>query len=519
MNLTINNCTNNNINQRKYTTPHFNGAMDGVLTSALRVLDTNEMANAVLIDVGAMVGPRTYYDTTHRNKDAGLETFFREISGTFINCLSAGLLAYGISHLITNKIMPDVELRPNTWFSDDSVKTLHTAWKAADNNTEKYVRNVFENMSGKDGKGVNKFTDINWKKVKWVDENAWKYITWQDEKYKYVTDTLKTKDGFIKTMTEIINDKNITKQDKNNVLKIAEARLTNALGANRDLTVNMNGKVWNEKLQIILRDMHDMGKDIFTNKNIDIEKALKKIAKINKIKIFGALTGASLLGLTNQYINRKITEKRTGKKGFVGNVNYTDKTTAKTSEQKKDKFLFAKKLAASIGMIAMVAGVMKVKNFKDFVKKLQFTGPVTSGNAIKTVYAANIVGRFMAADDDTELRESVTRDYFGFLNWLVFGGFAAKGVANLLDRKQANLFNISKQGKGLKHWLNDVHLKTHAEIAAKGTAFAKKNLWKLNVAHVSGLLYSGITLGYLLPMVNAKLTKAKAQKEKLKQVA
>ena len=50
--------------------------------------------------------------------------------------------------------MPEVELRPNTWFSEDSVKTLHTAWKNADNNTEKYVRNVFENMSGRDGKKV-----------------------------------------------------------------------------------------------------------------------------------------------------------------------------------------------------------------------------------------------------------------------------------------------------------------------------------------------------------------------------
>ena len=89
----------------------------------------------------------------------------------------------------------------------------------------------------------------------------------------------------------------------------------------------------------------------------------------------------------------------------------------------------------------------------------------------------------------------------------------------MLDKKQENLFNITKQGKGLKHWLNDVNLKTHAEIAAKGTAFAKKNLWKLNVAHVSGLLYSGITLGYLLPMVNAKLTKAKAQKQKLTHAA
>ena len=50
---------------------------------------------------------------------------------------------------------------------------------------------------------------------------------------------------------------------------------------------------------------------------------------------------------------------------------------------------------------------------KDFVKKLQFTGPISTGNAIKTVYASTIIGRFMAADSNNELRESVTRDYFG----------------------------------------------------------------------------------------------------------
>ena len=133
MNLAINNYTNANLKrQQNYKQPQFTGAMDGVLTSALHILDTNEMANAVLIDLGAMVGPRTYYDAKHRNVDAGFETFFREISGTFINCLSAGLLALGISHLVTNKIMPDVKLKPNSWFSDDSVKTLNTAWKNSD---------------------------------------------------------------------------------------------------------------------------------------------------------------------------------------------------------------------------------------------------------------------------------------------------------------------------------------------------------------------------------------------------
>lgn len=99
------------------------------------------------------------------------------------------------------------------------------------------------------------------------------------------------------------------------------------------------------------------------------------------------------------------------------------------------------------------------------------------------------------------------------MNWLVLGGFAAKGVANLLDKKQENLFNINKKGKGIKHWLNDISLKTHAEIAAKGKDFARKNIWKLNVAHVAGLAYSTVALGIILPLINIKLANRKPKEQ------
>ena len=91
------------------------------------------------------------------------------------------------------------------------------------------------------------------------------------------------------------------------------------------------------------------------------------------------------------------------------------------------------------------------------------------------------------------------------MNWLVLGGFAAKGVANILDPKRENLFNISNDGKGIKNWLNNISLKSHNEVLAKGTKFAKNNMWKLNVAHVAGLAYSTLALGVLLPKLNIYL--------------
>lgn len=484
----------------------FKGPLDGTLTNILRACDTNEMVNAVGLDVGAMVIPRSYYDTKARNEFAGAETFFREISGTFINCISAGLFAQIISKIASKFVMKNTITNPASWYNNDSLNTLQKAWDKT-NNTKDYVKTVFEHLSGRDGHKFNEFKDINWNTIEWIDEKIWDKIDWKNDKYKGIQNKLKTKEDFINTFADFIEDKNINKDDKKNVLSIMEKRMTNALQAGRANKVELDGHIWETSLWNILRDTQDMARDIFTNKNVTTSDAIKKIKKVNNIKAYGAITLACLLGLTNQALNRKITEKRTGKKGFVGDVDFTKETHNNT----KDKNLIWKKLGASALMIGMVASVMRVKNFKDFLKKLEFTGPITSGNAIKTVYGANIVGRFMAADNGTELRESMTRDYLGFLNWLVFGGFAAKGVGNLLDKKGNTLFNYSKEGKGLKHWLNNMTLKTHNEIASKGKDFAKKNMWKINTANASGIVYSAITLGILLPMLNKKVTEHRAK--------
>lgn len=503
----------NNEQKSKNNNPKFKGLLDGALTTTLMTLDTNPMANAVGIDLFAMVAPRTYVDTKERNKYAGAETFFREFTGTLIVCLSASYLAKGIAKLANKIINPKTPINPKSWFSKDSLMFLDTASKEI-NSTKDFVANVFENVSGRDNKNINKFNEINWQNIEWIDENKWNKINWDNKKYTGIHHNLKSKESIINLTSELINDKTISKKDRKNLLQITESRVINALGVN-NISTRYKEKTLSTTIGNLLRDTVDFGHDILTNKNINKTSAINKLFKINKIKAIGGLTIASTLGLTNQYINRKITEKRTGKKGFVGDNNFAqqvaDNSTPKTTTEqpKKDKKFIAEKLIASLGMIAMAGAVMKVKSPKDFVKKLEFTGPVTSGNAIKTVYASTLVGRFLASDNKDELRESATRDYLGFLNWLVLGGFASKGVANLLDRKKESLFNVSKEGKGIKHWLNDISLKSHKEIASKGSEFAKKNMWKLNLAHISGLAYSTLALGVLLPKLNIFITNMK----------
>lgn len=496
------NSVNSNLN--------FKGPLDGVITGVFRTCDVNEMVNAVALDVGTMVIPRAYFDTKARNEYAGAETFIREASGTFINCLSAGLFAMGISKIASQKVNSDVKINSNSWYTSDSLDALKKAWdKSGD--LDKYLDTVLENISGRDGKSINYLRNVSWQNVEWIDEARWNKINWDNKKYEGIYNNLKSKEGFKDVFKMLIEDKNITQDDRKRVLSIMEKRLTNALGAERDTMLNIDGANVGAKLENILRDTLDAGKDIFAKHNKkEINQIMNKISRVNKIKAYGAIAASSVLGLTNQALNRKITEKRTGVKGFVGDVGYG----ADGACAREDKFLFAKKIGASALMVAMIFATMGVKNLKQFAQKLQFTGPVTGGNAIKTVYGSTIIGRFLAADNGTELRESMTRDYLGFLNWLVFGGFAAKGVANMLDKKGTALFNYKKDGKGIKHWLNDMSLKTHNEIAAKGSEFAKKNMWKLNVAHASGIAYCAVTLGILLPMLNVKVTEMQAKNRK-----
>ena len=100
---------------------------------------------------------------------------------------------------------------------------------------------------------------------------------------------------------------------------------------------------------------------------------------------------------------------------------------------------------------------------------------------------------------------------------LVLGEFVTKGVGQILDSKMTELFNISKEGKGIKHWLKDISMKSQKEIIAQGGNI-KKNLRNLNIAQITGIAYSAIMLGILLPKLNIALTQSKKPKETNKNI-
>ena len=492
----------NNTPQTQLRTPNFRGPIDAPLTQGLAALSTNPMLNASLVDVFAMGLPRTIVEYKERNKYAGFEMAFREFTGTFIACFSAGLFGQMINKTMSKRIQPEIKVNENSWASNNTIDVLNQINKSGKN----YSKNIFNSLPGLNKNEEQAWNKINWDKIEWYDKEAWNNLKWDNKEFEGVHNKIKSEKSIIETFDKLISDEKLSKNDSKNLQNILAERVINAIGAESNITLKSGDKSITSTVQNILRDSIDMGKNVFSAK--ESEKTIVKLKKLNKVKTLGALTLSIVLALTNQAINRYITQKRTGSKEFVGNMDY-ESHIGNNSQTDKKKNLNFNKVLASAGFVAMLAKVMNIKNTKDFFKKLEFTGPTTSGNAIKTVYGALILGRFFASKDNTELRETVVRDYLGFLNWLVLGGFVAKGVGNLLDKDRKNLFNTSKEGKGVKHWLNDVSLKTHSEIVAQGGKDIKKNLRKLNVAHISGLAYSALMLGILLPKLNISMTKHK----------
>ncbi len=469
--MKINNISNrqNNIN--------FKNSM-GALSNALYTLSNNDMLNASFIDVFAMDTPRTIVETRYRGKQAGIEMGFREYTGTFIAEFSAAVFAILSSKFISKKLKPEVKVNSSSWVTNNALDVFSDIYNKSDKTPFGYVENVLNSMSGVVGKEKRDFSSIDKEKTKPI----------------------------IESLSALITNKTADKKaDKQALIEIQD-KIINLLGADNSITVKSQAGAFCANLSHVLRDIADSGRNIFfseTKQNPN--EILSKLKSINKSRIGIAIPLSMAIAITNQRINRFLTKKRTGIDNFVGENGYENNVKDK-NEKKKEKGLWFKKLLSAGIFVFMLTRVMGVKKPMDLIKKLEFDGPATSGNAIKTIYGTLILGRIFASKDSTELRETNVRDYLGFLNWLVLGGFVAKGVGQAMDLKQENLFNIAKEGKGIKHWLKDVSLKSQKEIIAHGGNI-KSNLFKLNLAQMSGIAYSAVMLGILLPKLNIWMTK------------
>lgn len=464
---------NNNINFKSAMTP---------LSKALYTLGNNDMLNASFVDIFAMDTPRTIVETKHRGKQAGIEMGFREYTGTFIAEFSAALFGILSSKVISKKLKPEVKINSTSWITNNGLDVFQDIYKKSNKTPYGYIEGVLNSITGIVGKEKRHFSDISKEKTKPI----------------------------IEKLTSLITDKSIDKNEHKKALVQVQDDIIGMLGADNIISLKSGKNEVSSNLTHILRDTVDSGKNIFFNEGKqNSNKIISKLKNVNNLRIGIAIPLSMGLAITNQKLNRYLTKKRTGIDNFVGENGYENNVKDK-NEKKKEKGLLAKKVLSAGIFILMLSKVMGVKKPADLIKKLEFNGPATSGNAIKTIYGTLILGRIFASKDSTELRETTVRDYLGFLNWLVLGGFVAKGIGQILDPKQENLFNIAKEGKGIGHWLKDVSLKSQKEIIAQG-GNVKSNLRKLNISQLAGIGYSALMLGVLLPKLNIWMTKNKGK--------
>ncbi len=493
---------NNNLNI-KNTKISFKNNLNP-LSKALYTLSNNDMLNASFVDLFFMDTPRTIVEFKNRGKQAGIEMGFREYTGTFIAEFSAALFATITSKIVSKIHKPKTKINSSSWITNKGLDVFREIYEDSNKTPKSYVESIFNSMSGLNKDKTYRFSDL-------ISADS--------------ASEAKKANEIIEKVTNLITDNKISKKQTQIELNKIQDSIINILKADNNITLKSKNNEITSNLTHILRDITDSGRNIFfkgedlkTNSN----EIISKLKTLNKSRIAAAIPLSMLLAITNQYINRKLTKKRTGIDNFVGENGYEKNVNEKNQTQKQKGLLLKKILSAGVFLL-MLSKVMGIKKPSDFINKLEFNGPVTGGNAIKTIYGTLILGRIFASKDSTELRETNTRDYLGFLNWLVFGGFVAKGAAQFLDPEKKYLFNIqnaqnaNNKGffKNISHWLNNVSLKSQKEIIAQRTN-VKQNLKNLNIAQIAGIAYSGIMLGVVLPKFNIWMTKRNKKNNDIK---
>lgn len=509
--------TNQSSEQRKKTQNFGNGAgMVTALGKGLQVLDANPMAAVTFLDVSTAIGPNTIIDAKERNPVQAFETFRRESSGLLINCLLPGGAA-----LVVGRLMKARQLGKEF----GGIKA-HRIWAGKDTINESTEQ--WKKLKGSKKENVNQFIKdaFSIEKVQ-VNEKSALGLNRKDK------EALKKLDDVTKKISQAVikAEKGDTKiPDK--LLKEAHKDFTEIYGNSKSLKVKtLDGKHLETGLKNYIRDNFALAK-AFSHEKVtadNIDKFSNGLKKMVSKKSAITMVGVGALALAMQKINRKITEKTSGQKGYQG---YADNSVyvAPTKEEKRK--LWGSKGLAVAWMGALAAGAIGKVGGNTF----NFVGPQTTINQARSFALLTNTGRIAAAEDKNELKDTVLRDTMIFLNLYVLGDYVQKGVVGAVQKRykknhkiDLNLMNEGKPASELKtpfakftNWLRGKSVKSFDEIEGTAKALPKeldgKNLTKLRknivtVANVSGIAYSLVALGIAMPLLIAKMTQKNRQKQ------
>lgn len=524
----------NNIQQKQQ--PQFKGAFD----TAFRYLTINQGVGANLTDLGFMVAPRVGSDM-QRGPAAGAETLRREASGT-LNHSSVGV--YG--GLAGTAIA--LAMGINRKFGTD-VNTMFTAPETINILAENKARQIKNNKTQLD---YLKDTFANLKTFNPNHKNA--------DKDGFVRLSKETADDVSKIMDKVLNDKCIEFKNWKNKksadsLRVVMNKIIADTGAESNCVLESleKGKQSRTNLEALLEDVFNVStsfnkekvNEAFVNqvkngKTIKDNAFIQKFNKFMKSRAIAGFAIATAIGMSIQPINIYLTKLKTGSDGFVGVEGRSKDNSAG---------FMAMKLGASAGFLGLTFAALRT-GFKGFWDKMAFKGRMPTISQLKGIYGLTIISRLMAARDKDELRESLTKDFLGYVSWLILGDIVNRMTAEKLDKSVMNRTkDVSNQGF-IKRVFNS-KLKTRDEILIEALSqngieivkkdgdktiaktfkellkdldklpeetrkLTRKRLTTLNKAQAAGYLFTGLVLGFGIPNLNIYITNKldKQRKEK-----
>ena len=536
-------------NQKLQQQTNFKGAVD----TTLRYLATNQAVGANLVDFSFMVTPRTLNDGIKRGPAAGMETGRREIMGT-VNDSCVGLFGAAAGAMIAGSLSKKYDTKVNKMFT--APETLHIL---AENKSSQikdkksqveYIKETLKNAKGYNPTAVNADADGY---VKLSDKTIEKVAKYYDELLNNKADFNKwtsSKSDKSRTvlMNEIIAD---TGAGSDYILESADKKIkskTNLKSLLNDIFIvsdSFNG----DKVKNAFEEQIKSGKAVKENSFI---KGLDKFMRTRAGMGFAA---SCAIGLSVQPINMYLTKLKTGQDGFVGVEGRSKDNSAG---------FFGLKMISSAAFFSMILSTLNMNPLKftpkKFMDKMSFSGKMPTINQLKGLYGITIISRIFSARDKDELREVLTKDTLGYLSWLVLGDFVNRMAASGFDSDKCKVLNI-KKGTETKNYFKKMfyaNLKTRDEIlvqtlADQGISTTKnegdkviaktfkemlkdlnglkdealkkatnKRLRALNIAQLSGYLFSGLVLGLGIPNLNIYITNkldAKRKAEAAKQQA
>ena len=517
-----------NKNKNVSNTPAFKGFWN----KSYKFLADEPVWGATIIDLTAMVAPRTWTDGKNRGFNAGFETGFRE-SESSANDAAVGLYGVAAGSLIAGAINHKYGVKVNKIFASTDASHVYTAkWDKNAGNMDNYIKDIVDNIEAfnpnspkADAKGFVRIPD--------------------DHKQGIIED--------LKTIANATPDKmnKVWKEIKDNLA----GKMLDALGVEDSLKLVHKEagveKATSANAKILMENFYHMTKAFKSNKvSSKTGEFLKDYHKFGNLRTAIGILIAGIFAVGAQPLNVYLSKKRTGTDGFVG-----------VEGRKKDNSLGFKalKTATSLGMIGIMLATLGAlpknpKKFKDipklFLEKNQYKGKNPTINQFKTVFGLAITSRLFTSRDKDEHREVVTKDVLGFFNWLMLGNVFNKLIIHKFQDKGANLLKREPLPKNANWWQKTVNflnssIATHSEVAVKGlkketglksiikpngkamsfneifkalpkNGQARKNLRLLNFAQLGGYIYSAVVLGFGIPHLNIYMTNMSDKRKKAK---